>query len=191
MDFSSMSTGAMMFLSMANALNQSEGQRSAGAYSERMSQLNAARAEAQAADATKRGETEAIRFQSKISGMAGSQRASLAAQGIQVDSGSAGDIIKQTYEIGAEDAQTIRNNSFREAMGFKSQASESLIQGKLAKAGADQQASYTLIGGGMQALSYAQQGGFFRGSKSEPSIKASKGTTTAGASYSRSGQETA
>lgn len=181
---SNMASGGMIFMSLANAVNQAEGQRSAGAYQQRIGELNAARAEVQAADAIKRGESEAAKYGRKVSGMAGSQRVSLAAQGIQIDSGSAGDIINQTYEMGAEDVQTIRNNAFREAMGYKSQASEYLIQGKLANASAQQQSSATLLAGGMKALEYGSESGLFKKStKSEPEIKASKGTSTAGSSY--------
>lgn len=192
-DTSNMSSGAMMFMSMANAVNQADGQRSAGAYQQRMGELNAQRAEAQSVDAIKRGESEAVRYGKKISGMAGSQRAAMAAQGIQIDSGSAGDIIDQTYSMGAEDVQTIRNNAFREAMGYKSQASEYLTQGNLANATAQQQSSATLLGGGLQALNYASQSGAFNFKKDEKKgleIKASKGTSTAGSSYSDVGGRT-
>jgi len=188
-----MAAAGMMLMSMANAVNQADGQRTAGAYQQRMGELNAQRAEAQSVDAIKRGETEAIRNSKKVSGMAGSQRAMLAAQGIQIDSGSAGDIIDQTYSMGADDTQTIRNNAFREAMGYKSQASEYMTQGKLANATAQQQSSATLLGGGLQALNYASQSGAFNFKKDERKgleIKASKGTSTAGSSYSDTGGRT-
>jgi len=147
-------TGAMMAVQAVSSSVEADNQRRLGKYQQQMSRINSKRAEMQAEDALKRGEVEAARYGNKVNQMVGSQKAALAAQGIDVASGSAADIIDQTYAFGVEDVQTIRNNAFREALGYRQQASDYIGQGNLARSGAKAQANQTLIAGGMKSLSY-------------------------------------
>jgi hypothetical protein len=75
-----------------------------------------------AEDARKRGEAEAQTFSERVRRLQGTQRATLAANGVLVDSGSALDITQETAETGQLDALTIRSNAEREALGFQNQA---------------------------------------------------------------------
>jgi len=97
------------------AYQQSAAEKAAAKY-------NAAVANNQAADARRRGEEEAIRKQRDARRLAGAQRTSFAARGIDISAGTAGDIIDETNFFGLTDATTARNNAAREAAGFTSEA---------------------------------------------------------------------
>lgn len=84
--------------------------------------FNARLAEIQARSAEVRGARESKEELTKTNLLIGRQRARLAAQGIEIDSGSALDIQVETAGLGAVDALTIRNNAFREAAGFRIEA---------------------------------------------------------------------
>ena len=58
----------------------------------------------------------------KTAQLIGSQRAALASQGGDVDSGSPLDIQSDTARAGEFDAQTIRNNAAQQAYGYRLQA---------------------------------------------------------------------
>lgn len=130
-----------------------------GDHAKMVGDFNAKLSEMQAQDALERGGKDAEQLQKQASRMIGSQKAALAAQGIEVDSGSAAEIQNDTKEMAARDAVTIRNNAAREAFGFKVQAMNSTMEGNFAQMGARNQASNTLLVGGMSAASTVMQGG--------------------------------
>ena len=113
--------------------------------------LNAMRAEVEAQDALRRGETEASKHLGATGRLIGSQRAAMAAQGVNIDSGSASMVTQDTAALGALDALTIRNNAYREAYGFKSQALGYAGQAKLTRMGARSAGYSTLLTGGLSA----------------------------------------
>ena len=76
----------------------------------------------QAQDAILRGNVAARAREVAGTGEVGSARARMAAQGIDVSSGSAVDVQGQDAYFSELDAQTIRNNAAREAMGYTTQA---------------------------------------------------------------------
>lgn len=166
----------MAVSSGVNAYTQSQNERAQGDYASAMYKLNARMAEFQAADALSRGETDAaatlkkgykgsaiIRRSGKQT--AGAQKVALAAQGIDINTGSAKETLADTEAMSeidqieiqrsAElDALTIKNNAVREAWGFKTQASNYASEGDYAIMAAKNKARSTLINGGLQALSY-------------------------------------
>lgn len=153
-------TAALVGLSALTAYNESQMQEAQGEYASAISKINARRADIQAADALKRGEKEAQNYQQKVSQTAGSQRAQLAAQGVSISSGSAADLIDQTYQLGAEDVQTIRNNAFREAMGYRQTSADYTSQGRMDLSASKEKSNLTLIGGGLRSAQYLQAGGY-------------------------------
>ena len=92
-----------------------------GAYSAAMYRANAKYAKMQADDAMSRGESSAMRVLSKTRSMIGSQKAALAAQGIDIGSGSALDVQVDTGKMAEVDVMMVRTNAAREAWGFSSQ----------------------------------------------------------------------
>ncbi len=140
-------------MELANAYGQSQAMKRQGDYEQSMSDINAKYSDMAASDAITRGDKESANYTKKVNQTAGSQRASMAAQGIDVGSGDAADIVAQTHQVGAMDAATIRSNAFREALGFKQQAFVSRFQGNNARNAGYGNANMTLMGGGMRAVS--------------------------------------
>ena len=96
-----------------------EKQQEAANSAAELSDFNAAVADIQATDAIERGAEEESRFRSLVRGSVGAQRASFAAQNIDVGYGSALDVQQDAATLGELDALTIRSNAQREAWGFK------------------------------------------------------------------------
>lgn len=95
--------------------------KAAGDYNAAVARNNQIVAEQQAADAQRRGDVAETEQRRKVRMLAGTQRAALAASGVQLDSGTALDILGDTAAMGELDALTIRNNAEREAYGYRVQ----------------------------------------------------------------------
>lgn len=120
---------ASMGLTAFSTINQYQGQRrqarslqAQGRGAQELANAEAGFLDAQAGDAIERGQQEEQRHRSAVSKLKGSQRARLAAQGIDINSGSAADLQMETEILGEIDARTIRSNARREAWGFTTQA---------------------------------------------------------------------
>lgn len=156
---SSIILGGLAAAQLGSSAMQADAQRRQGKFQSAMSRINERRATLEAEDALKRGETEAANYQKKINQTVGAQKSSYAAQGVVVSEGTARAVQEETRAIGAQDIETIRTNAFREAMGFKSQAQESALSGRMAKRAADFSANQTLLAGGLSAAEMAVKAG--------------------------------
>src|SRR5690242_19657087 len=85
--------------------------------------------------------------------MIGSQRAGLAANGVDINSGSAVDVQSTTAATGEADALTIRNNAARQAYGqqvqglnYGNQATLDTAQGQWAQSAAGYQMAGSVLG---------------------------------------------
>jgi len=152
-----MAAGAAVIggLQLASAYGQSQTMLAQADYQKRMLDINARNSDMAADKAIERGDIEASNYQKKVKQVAGSQRAGFASQGVQVDKGSAAEIVAETYDIGAQDVISIKNNAFLEAMGYKQQAFNYAQQGRVAQISATSQAGQTLVAGGLQAANTA------------------------------------
>ena len=119
---------------------------------------NAALMDFQAKEAVRMGEKEAQQRALQTKKLMGRQRAVAAAQGIDVDSGSALDIAQETAGMGALDVATIRNNAWKQAWGFQVQASNARSQANMTRVQGKYNARQTLITGGMQAAGSIMSG---------------------------------
>ncbi len=111
-------------------------QKKMGAYQQAVAQNNALTAERNAQiqdnaadDALARGRIEEQQHRLKVAQMTGTQRSALAASGVQVDTGSALDMVADTAMMGEMDALTLRNNAEREAYQFRVGAYNARAQG--------------------------------------------------------------
>ena len=111
-------------------------------------------ADMRAEDALKRGQEAVGRARGRTKKLIGSQRASIAAQGIRTDVGSAQDVQQEAQDIGELDALAIKNNAAREALGFKTEAVSASLQGRIAAGRGRTQAAETLVTGGLRAASF-------------------------------------
>jgi hypothetical protein len=114
-----------------NAMKRAgEKQQEAAESQAELGDYNANVAELQAEDAILRGELDEQRFRSLVRGAVGSQRAGMAAQGVDVNHGSAVDVQADAATLGELDALTIKTNARREAWGYE-------VQGENFKRGAE------------------------------------------------------
>jgi hypothetical protein len=120
-------------------------QKEAGQYQAEVAQQNAELDEHRAAQASQIGAIEEERHRAKVRQMAGSQRANLAAQGIDLQSGTAEALVDETYTMGEVDALTIRYNAQQEAWGYRTSAVNERNSGRFAKWGGKRQATGTYL----------------------------------------------
>lgn len=154
-------------LGLFQAYSQSESLKAMGSYQNAMAKINAKNAEYKAQDALERGDNQVTQYRQKISKLIGSQKVAAAGSGVEVGYGSVQKIVDETREIAARDVQTIKNNSFLEAMGYRAEASEASRRGRMNQRAANNEATNTLLTGGLKAAEtlYSNYGG--SGYKSE------------------------
>ena len=133
-------------------------QNESGKAEKKMHGFNAGIGEAQAGDALARGRKDEHDFRVQGRGMIGTQRASLAAQGVTIDDGSALEIQADTGRQIELDALTIRNNAAREAWGFRVGAADSRNRGSIARAEGRNQATATVLNTGASAMGMGYSG---------------------------------
>ncbi len=136
-----------------------------GEYEGKVLDENAKLAGAQAVDAVERGKVAADLKDQETTQRTGAARASMAAQGLDIATGSAVDVQGNIAKIGAIDRATIENNAAREAWGYKVQATDLTRRAQLARsaganarAGLDEDSLSTLLSGAAKTY------GIYRGS---------------------------
>ena len=150
-------TAASAFSTIGNIYTQSRAIKAQGSYEAGVYEQNARLAQMQAEDAIERGDQDARTYQLQVKRLMGSQRARLAAQGLDLGYGSALDIQEDTAMLGAMDALTIRNNAYREAWGYKVQALDYSGRAAFTSLTAKSKASQTILTGGMQLANLGTQ----------------------------------
>lgn len=148
MDPITMGIMALSFLGSAQSADQ---QRKEAEYSKRLARINQKRMEMMATESVKQGEKDAASYGHKVKAMTGSQKAALAAQGIDISFGSAEKVIEDTQTMGSDAINTIRNNAFREALGYKLKGQEEVRMAEMGQSAANQRSNLTLLTGAIQA----------------------------------------
>lgn len=115
------------------ALQQANAQKLEANYQAQIAANNALIARQQRADALNRGEIDAQNAMRQQAQLIGQQRASLAANGVDVTQGSAVDILASTKFLGAQDVATIQSNAAREAWGYTVQENNYMSESQLNK----------------------------------------------------------
>ena len=118
---------------MTVASKAQEGAAAAGManYQAQVARNNQMVAEWNAQRALQQGQVDEQNQRSKAAALLGSQRAALASQGGDVDSGSPLDIQADTARAGEYDAQTIRNNAAVKAYGYRVQGANAGAEANL------------------------------------------------------------
>jgi len=137
------------------AVQQGQAQKKQARYQAGVERNNATIAGWQAQDATQRGQIEEQRQRLATARLRSSQRAGMAANGIEIDSGSPLDVLMDTAQLGELDALTIRSNAEREAYGFRSQSGNLMAQAGLTTMAGRNAATAGYIGAGSTLLSSA------------------------------------
>lgn len=151
----------------------------AASYQAHISQVNAQIAKQNADYAIEAGTAKTAQVGEQAAQRGGAVKAALAANGVDVNTGSAVDVETGTRKSGLLDEQTTANNAELEAYGYKSQATSYTAQSNLESAEAEE----APIAGALNA------GGSLLGNASALSTKWTGGTgvNTAPAFFSGSG----
>ncbi|SDL07157.1 hypothetical protein SAMN05428953_12649 [Mesorhizobium muleiense] len=102
-------------LGAAGTVQQAQATAAANKYNAQVQDMNATLSERRAKDAIERGAKEEQRKRQQVAGIAGQQRAAMAANGVDLSFGSPLDALVDTAVMGELDALTIRTNANREA----------------------------------------------------------------------------
>jgi hypothetical protein len=109
-------------MSAIGGANQAAASAAQANYQAQVARNNQMVAQWNAQRALQQGEVDADNQNLKTAQLKGSQRAALAAEGGDVDSGSPLDIVADTARAGYTDAATIRSNAALQAYGYQVQA---------------------------------------------------------------------
>lgn len=152
---------AAMSMAAVSGGMQAYSQHQTGKFNNAMAEQNAKIQTQAAEDAAGRGAIEANAAKQNASLMAGSQRAAMAAGGVDVGSGSALDLLSDTARGGELDALIARNNAARESYGLQVSAADSLARGRMARQQGNMGAVSTILTTGANVYGMGQQGGMW------------------------------
>jgi hypothetical protein len=110
-------------MSVYSAVSGAKGEQGQAKYNAAVARNNALSAEYQAQDAISRGNKAAEDHSRKVAALSGTQRASMAARGLDLSEGTPVDILTDTELFGTYDTNTIKDNAAKEAWGARSAAS--------------------------------------------------------------------
>ena len=119
------------------AMNQADSQKQAYEYQAQVARNNAVLQEYQARFALEQGQAAEQNQRLKTAALFGDQRASMAANGIDLGEGSALDVLTTTKFMGERDALTIRDNASRKAWAYRVGAQNYLDDAAFKNATAD------------------------------------------------------
>lgn len=134
-------------LALAQTTQSIIGARQGARAARKTADFQAGILEQQATDTIGVGQQQAGIEEARTRGLTGSQTASYGAQGIATTSGSASDVISNDQRIGAIEAQQIRNNAARDALGLRKQAQLVRMGGQNQAQGYKNQATGSLLSG--------------------------------------------
>lgn len=149
-----------------------QAERADAEFQRRAMERHAALLERARVDRLRAGEREAGLQERRAAGVVGAQRAALAASGVDVNTGSAALIQQVTSMQGREEANTVRINAFREALGYKLEAEEERGRAGILRAGARSRQRLSLATGGFQLAKLLYRTGLFDSKRaSDPTIR--------------------
>lgn len=139
--------GATAAVGVATAVYTADQQKKEGRANAAIMENNAQLADQQAKNAAAMGDREAEQAAWRNRAVLGQQRAAIAANGIDSQTGTAAELLGETAMFGEVDQQTIRLNSAQSAWGFRADALNSRNKGAQAKWSGKSQATGTLLSG--------------------------------------------
>lgn len=133
-------------LSAAGGAMGAVGAYQQGQVATQVGRNNQIMAEYAAQDAQKRAGEDAIRVQQKANALKGSQRAAMAAKGLDLGVGTTAELQDQTDFFGATDAATTRSNGNRDVWSARQQGVNARAQGDASARQGNLSAFSTLLG---------------------------------------------
>lgn len=140
---------AGMGMQAAGAYSNSSNAKGAYGAQSQVASNNAQIARWQAQDALARGDRAAIQVRTKGNQLKGAQRAAMAANGVDVGTGSALDILTDTDFTTALDANTVKDNAAKEAWALRNQAAGFTADSSILNARADAENPTLALGGSL------------------------------------------
>lgn len=137
-------------LSASSGIMKGEGLLVSGRFDEKQQIWNAGQADRAAEESILKGERQVDDIRRKTKQIIGDQRAAFAAQGIDVNDGTAADVQGDTQYWGVMDEMTTRNNAFLESYGYKMQALNLRTQAEITRVSTDYKHRLSLIEAGME-----------------------------------------
>lgn len=147
--------------SLASAYEQSTALQAQGEFQTTMARINQQFADIQAKNVITQGGVQANQIRKRGENIAGAQRATAAAQGIDVNDaqGSASAEVDDTKLMEATDMATAHSNAWKAAWGIQTQSAIGVSTAQFNKSGEDFAANSTLLTGGLKALGAAAKVG--------------------------------
>jgi len=127
------------------------GQIQQGKTQSEIANFNADTARFQAEAAQKEGYAAEERQLAKVKQIRAQQEVIMGAGGLDPTTGTAAQVLDQTTKMGTLDALTLRTNAARQAWGYTTQATNSELQGSMARTAGYFGAAGTLLSGGARA----------------------------------------
>lgn len=140
-------TIASTVVSALSSISQGQQQAASAKYNAKVQENNAETARQNANLASAKGAANAGREQQKTRATVGAIKASQAANGIDVNTGSTVDVQSSAAELGQLNAITIRGNAARQAYGYQTQEVSDKAQAQLDR----QEAKYDAAAGYLNA----------------------------------------
>lgn len=147
--------------SLANGYAQQQAALGNAAAQKGTADVNARLSTVAADDAIARGEKDAAKIKANARRITGSQRAAMAAQGLDPDVGSGLDLQTDTAVLSSADAATVRNNAWREAWGYRVEAVNATAAGRYAEISGNAAARASILTGSLEATRYGLQAGYY------------------------------
>ncbi len=142
---SALQTGVLGLSAAGGALG-AVGAYQQGQVAKQVGRNNQIMAEYAAQDAQRRAGEDAIKVQQRAAALKGTQRAAMAAKGLDLGVGTQAEILDQTDFFGATDAATARDNGNRGAWSARQQGANARAQGDAAARQANLSAFSTVLG---------------------------------------------
>lgn len=124
---------AGLVFSVIGSMDAASAAKDTANYNAQVEANNKITSDRQSENAIRRGELDETRHRISVNQTKGAQRSALAAQGLDLQDGSALDTVLDTAEFGELDALIIRNNAENEAYGYTVQGNNSQNSANLYK----------------------------------------------------------
>lgn len=144
-------TTAALIASLAGTGVAVAGAIQQGKTTAEVAKFNADTANLQAEAAQKEGYAAEERQLGKVRQIRAQQEVVMGAGNLDPNMGTAGQVLDQTSTMGTLDALTLRTNAARQAWGYNTQATNSNLQGSMARTAGYFGAAGTLLSGGARA----------------------------------------
>ena len=137
--------GVAAVLAVAGGVQTARAQRAAGEAQAQADEANARIGQQQAEQARQIGNMEEERQMRRVRAAVATQRATQAANGLDVNSGTALDLQAETAGFGTADALNLRSNAIRQAWGFEVGAVNDINSASAARAAGSNAATGTML----------------------------------------------